>query len=396
MFEQVAVAPPDPILGLNEAFNQDKHPGKINLTTGVYKDALGATPVLPSVKEAERRILAAEKDKAYKPISGDPKYGQLVQDLLFGAGSEIVKSGRAVTAHCPGGTGALRVASDTVAKLHGPKTVWVSDPTWANHHQIFEASGHSIKTYPYFDKATNGLALEKMIAGIGQIPGGDVILLHACCHNPSGVDPTTAQWAQIAQAASQRGLLPVVDFAYQGFGTGLEEDAAGFRQLAAQFKEMLVCSSFSKNFGLYNERVGALTLVAGTKEQADAVFSQIKVVIRANYSNPPAHGSSIVVTILSDPALRRQWEGEVAEMRERINRMRVMFVDALKRKGVRGDYEFIKRQRGMFSFSGLSKEQVEKLRAEFGLYIVGSGRINVAGMTEGNIPAIVEALATVL
>lgn len=396
MFETVTVAPPDPILGLTEQFNADKNPDKINLTTGVYKDAAGNTPVLPSVKEAERRILAAETNKAYKPISGDPKYGQLVQDLLFGAGSEICNSGRAVTAHCPGGTGALRVASDYIAKLHGAKTVHVSDPTWANHNQIFEASGHAVKSYPYYDKPNNALAFDKLIAAIGQMKAGDVILLHACCHNPSGIDPTPQQWQRIAQAVAAAGLLPVVDFAYQGFGSGLEEDAVGLRELCKCVKEMLICSSFSKNFGLYNERVGAMTLLAADKRTADAVFSQIKVVIRANYSNPPAHGSAIVITILSDPALRKQWEQEVADMRARILKMRVLFVDTLRKLGVNKDFEFIKHQRGMFSFSGLTKEQVEKLRAQYALYIVASGRINVAGMTESNMQPLCKAIASVM
>ena len=396
MFETVTVAPPDPILGITDAFNADKNPGKINLSVGVYKDAAGNTPILPSVKEAEKRILATENNKSYKPISGDPKYGQLVQDLLFGAGHELTKAGRAATAHTPGGTGALRVAADYIAKLHGKKTIWVSDPTWANHNQIFEAAGHVVKTYAYFDKATNGLAFDKLLAAIYQMAPGDVSLLHACCHNPSGVDPTLAQWAQIADAIVQRGLLPVVDFAYQGFGTGLEDDAAGLRELAKKIKEMLICSSFSKNFGLYNERVGAMTIVAATQEAADTVFSQVKVIVRSNYSNPPAHGSAIVITILSDAALRKQWEAEVADMRARITKMRVLFVETLKKLGVKKDFEFIKGQRGMFSFSGLTKEQVEKLKSQFSLYIVGSGRINVAGMTEQNMEPLCKAIATVL
>ena len=396
MFENITVAPPDPILGITDAFNADPTPTKINLSVGVYKDSAGKTPILASVKEAEKRLIATENNKSYRPISGDPVYGKLVVELLFGARHEITTTGRALTAHTPGGTGALRVAADYLGKLHGKPTVYVSDPTWANHNQIFEAAGMVVKTYPYFDKATNGVAFDAMIGALAKMNKGEVVLLHACCHNPTGADPTNDQWNKIGQVIAQRGLLPVVDFAYQGFGSGIDPDAEGLRELVKHVPEMLVCSSFSKNFGLYNERVGALTVVAKNKEQAETVFSQVKVVIRANYSNPPAHGGSIVVTILSDPALRARWETEVAGMRDRINGMRKLFVDTLARVGVKKDFEFIIHQRGMFSFSGLTKDQVEKLKKNNAIYIVGSGRLNVAGMTRANMGPLCRAIAQVL
>lgn len=395
MFENVETAPADPILGLTEAFKQDPRPGKINLSVGVYQDDSGTTPVLPSVKEAERRLLEAEKTKGYKPISGDPEYGKVVQRLLFGASSEIVSSGRAATAHAPGGTGGLRVIGDYLAKVHGKPTVWMSDPTWPNHPQIFAAAGLITKSYAYFDKANNTLDLDKMIAAIAEIPAGDCILLHACCHNPTGADPTVEQWNEIGKAVAKAQLFPLVDFAYQGFAEGVEQDARGLNALLAHVTEAAICSSFSKNFGLYNERTGALTLVAANKDQAAAVMSQVKVVIRSNYSNPPAHGGSIVTTILNDTDLAKKWEGEVTGMRERIAGMRKLFVTSLASEGVPGDFSFIERQRGMFSFSGLNPDQVKRLKEEHAVYIVSSGRINVAGMNAATMPALCKAIRAV-
>ncbi|MCC7192132.1 MAG: aspartate/tyrosine/aromatic aminotransferase [Phycisphaeraceae bacterium] len=395
MFESIDIAPPDSILGITDAFNKDTNPRKINLSVGIYKDAQGKTPILESVKEAERRILANETNKNYKPIEGDPTYDALVQELLFGRDHELIRAKRVATAHTPGGTGGLRVAGDYLKKKHAGATVWVSDPTWANHEAIFRAAGLNVKTYPYFDAASNGLALDKMLAALRAAPAGDVVLLHGCCHNPTGVDPAPAQWAQIAGVLREAKLLPLVDFAYQGFGTGLREDAAGLLELIGKNSELLICSSFSKNFGLYNERVGALTVVAGSQSAAEAVLSHVKTCIRANYSNPPAHGSSIVATVLSDPKLRQQWEAELAAMRDRINGMRRFYVETLTKKGFRGDVSFITRQKGMFSFSGLNKEQVERLKKEHAIYIVGSGRINVAGMTEANMDPLCTAILAV-
>ena len=396
MFETVKTAPADPILGLTEAFNQDPNPDKINLSVGVYKDGSGKTPVLATVKEAERRLLEGETTKSYLPMPGDPTYGALVQKLMFGDGHAIVAEGRGATAHCPGGTGALRVAGDYLHKLHPGSTIWMSDPTWANHPTVFKAAGMEVKSYAYRDPATNGLDFNAMLESLGQIPAGDVALLHGCCHNPTGIDPTVEQWSQIGELLRSRGVLPLVDFAYQGLADGIEVDAAGLRALVEHVDQLLISSSFSKNFGLYRERTGALTIIGTTAEQAKTVMSQLKLVIRANYSNPPAHGGGIVMTVLGDPELRAKWELEVAEIRERINGMRHLFVDTLKAKGVTRDFSAIIQQRGMFSFSGLTKEQVGELREKHAIYIVGSGRINVAGMTEANMGRLCDAIVSVL
>jgi len=396
MFEQVLQAPPDAILGLTEAFNADPNPDKINLGVGVYKDGDGKTPVFNSVRKAEDRILKEVTTKSYLGIDGTPVYSAAVQKLLFGPDHEVVTSGRAVTAQTPGGTGALRVAGDLIHRAFPEAGIWIPEPTWANHPQIFGAAGIVVNAYPYFDKETNGLALEAMLDALVNIPDGDIVLLHGCCQNPTGVDPTQEQWSEIASVIEAKELVPLVDFAYQGLGDGLSEDAHGLRKLAMPGCEMLVASSFSKNFGLYNDRVGSLTVLSATKEIATAVLSQVKICIRANYSTPPAHGSQIVTTVLNDPKLRAEWDNEVKAMRERINGMRTLLVDALERKGVKGDYSFIARQKGMFSFSGLTKEQVEVLRETYSIYIVGSGRINVAGITEKNIERLCEGIAGVV
>jgi aspartate aminotransferase len=396
MFESVTTAPADPILGLSESFKQDSRPSKINLSVGVFQDASGATPVLASVKSAERRLVEAERTKNYKPIDGDPEYDRRVRELLFGAEDPLVTSGRAVTSHTPGGTGALRVWADFLAKTSPGARIWLSDPTWANHAQIFAAAGLSMKTYPYFDKASNGLAFEAMLSALEQAPSGDWILLHACCHNPTGVDPSPEQWQHIAELLERRKLLPLVDFAYQGFGAGIEEDATSVRTLLRHTHELAICSSYSKNFGLYNERTGALTVVAKTAREAAAVQSQVKVCIRANYSNPPAHGGAIASTILADPALAAEWRNEVSAMRTRIATIRELFVVTFRRLGVARDFSFIARQKGMFSFTGLTPEQVQRLREEHAIYIVSSGRINVAGMNEQNVDVVCKAIAQVL
>lgn len=396
MFESIPLAPADPILGLNEAFAKDPNPEKINLGVGVFQDASGKTPILASVKEAERRLLEGESSKGYLAITGSPQYAQAVGKLVFGAEHPALKEGRVATAQTPGGTGGLRVAADFIKQCFPAAKVWMSEPTWPNHPSVYRAAGLEVATYPYFDPATNGLAFDKLLAALRGIPKGDAVLLHGCCHNPTGVDPTVEQWAAIADVLEERGLLPLVDFAYQGFGTGLAEDAAGLRTLLRPGMELLVVSSFSKNFGLYNERVGAMSLVARTPEAAQAAFSQVKVCIRSNYSNPPCHGAAIVSTILSDPALAAQWERELAAMRDRINAMRTLFVQTLAAKGIGRDFSFIERQRGMFSFSGLSRDQVERLKTEFAIYAVGSGRINVAGMTEANMDRLCTAIAAVL
>lgn len=396
MFEQLAPAPPDAILGLTEAFRKDPNPRKINLGVGVYKDAAGRTPVLASVKRAEERILQNEATKSYLDIDGSPAYAAAVQELLFGPGHEVLTNKRAVTAQAPGGTGALRVAADLIARLMPGKRVWISEPTWPNHPNVFRAAGIELATYPYFDPAFNGINFSQMMATVEQIPAGDVLLLHGCCHNPTGSDLTLEQWQRVADVVAARRLLPLIDFAYQGFADGLREDAGGLLAMARPGAELLIASSLSKNFGLYNERVGALTLVAADQQAAQTALSHIKQTIRANYSNPPAHGAAIVTTVLSDPELRGLWEREVTEMRNRINTMRHLFVETLNEKGVRRDFSFIARQRGMFSFSSLNADHVKALRERFSIYIVGGGRINVAGMTDENMDYLCSAIAEVL
>jgi aspartate/tyrosine/aromatic aminotransferase len=396
MFEHLEMAPADAILGLTEAFKRDTTPGKINLGVGVYKDAAGTTPVLQSVRIAQERIMAAETSKGYLPITGDPEFGRVTRELLFGVGNAIDQKKRACTAHTPGGTGALRAAADFIKRCFEGAAVWVSDPTWANHPAIFDAAGLEVKTYPYYDAENKDVAFDAMLEALNAAPRGDVVLLHACCHNPSGVDLNEQQWKTVAQTLKERGLLPLIDFAYQGFGVGLEEDAAGTRCVADTVDELLICSSYSKNFGLYRDRCGALTIVGQSEDSAARAMSHAEKVVRANYSNPPALGGMIVTEILNDAGLTAMWKQEVAEMRDRINGMRSLFVQSLKEAGVAEDFSFIKQQRGMFSFSGLNREQVAALRTKYAIYIVGSGRISVAGMTEANMKVLCKAIADVL
>ncbi len=396
MFENITAAPADPILGLADLFRADQRPGKINLGIGVYKDETGKTPVLTSVKKAEQYLLENETTKNYLSIDGIPEFSHCTQELLFGKGSAIIEAKRAKTAQTPGGTGALRVAADFLVKNTSVKRVWVSNPSWPNHKGIFNAAGLEVREYQYYDAANHTLDFDGLIASLRDAEAGDVVLFHGCCHNPTGIDPTLEQWQQLATLSKESGWLPLFDFAYQGFARGLEEDAEGLRAFAALHSELLVASSFSKNFGLYNERVGACTLVTADADTADRAFSQMKSCIRANYSNPPAHGASVVATILSNAALRAIWEQELTDMRQRIQRMRILFVNTLQEKGANRDFNFIIRQNGMFSFSGLTKEQVLRLREEFGVYAVASGRVNVAGMTPDNMAQLCEAIVAVL
>ncbi|MBO2603549.1 aspartate/tyrosine/aromatic aminotransferase [Shewanella algae] len=396
IFSQITAAPADPILGLTEAFKADPRTDKVNLGVGIYKDEAGQTPVLKSVKLAEAKLLEEEKTKSYLGIEGVALYNQAVQQLLFGKDNVIIADGRAVTAQAPGGTGSLRVAAEFVLSNTDSKTIWISNPTWANHKNIFETAGLEIKEYSYYQAETHALDFDAMMTDLQQASEGDLVLLHGCCHNPTGIDLNINQWQQVAKLCAEKGLVPMFDFAYQGFGTGIEEDAQGLRAVAALVPELLVANSFSKNFGLYNERIGAVTLVAKDSESAVRAFSQVKRTIRANYSNPPAHGAMIVSTILNDGGLNALWQQELTEMRQRIASMRTLFVESLKAEGVDRDFSFISRQNGMFSFSGLNKEQVARLKDEFGVYIVGSGRISVAGMTKTNMPVICKAIAKVL
>ncbi len=395
MLETIESAPRDAILGLSAAFREDPRPEKINLSVGVYQDENGKTPLLHCVREAEQRLAEAAASKSYLPISGAPEFTEVIQQLALGARHEAITSKRIAGAHTPGGTGALRVAGDFLHANLPNATVWLSEPTWPNHPNVFAAAGVPMKSYPYFDQPSNSLAWEAMIEAIDKIPRGDVILLHGCCHNPTGIDPTVEQWQKIADVVQERGLLPLLDFAYQGFADGIEQDAAGLRALCRPGAELLVCSSFSKNFGLYRERVGALSIIVPSAAAVPAVQSQINRVIRANYSNPPAHGAEIVNYVLRSDSLRSDWETEVATMRNRINGMRQSLVTELKAKGVPGEFGFITEQRGMFSFTGLTKTEVEAIREQHAIYIVGSGRINVAGLTPTNVERVAEAIGAV-
>ena len=390
------MAPADPILGLTEAFRNDDSPDKINLGMGVYMDESGTTPIMHAVKQAEKRLLESEATKSYLGIVGLANLPALAQPLIFGESNPILASGRAVTAQTPGGTGALRVAADFLAKVLPSATVWISHPTWANHNAIFQAARLSTSSYPYYDAATQGLDREESLKALAGIPAGDIVVLHGCCHNPSGVDPDPATWHEIANIARTRGWLPLIDFAYQGFGDGLAEDRAGLVTVIEAGVAAFICSSYSKNFGLYNERIGAVTFVGETAAEATSAMSHIKLAIRANYSNPPSHGGAIVAEILGDPALRADWEAELATMRERIFAMRKGLADGLAARGVNRDFSFIKRQKGMFSFAGITPEQVDRLREEHHIYAVRSGRINVAGITSAQLDRVCDALADVL
>jgi aspartate aminotransferase len=396
MFEHLEMAPPDAILGLSEAFKKDPRPGKINLSVGVYKDAAGRTPILNCVKEAERRLLLDEQSKGYLSIDGMPEYARMVRELLFGEENPLIDDGRAVTLQTPGGTGAVRVAADFIARKFPGKRVWCSKPTWVNHPSIFTAAGLEVAAYPYLDASGLVFEFERLIETLQQIPAGDAVCLHACCHNPSGIDPTVEQWREISQVMAERDLLPLVDFAYQGFGEGLYEDTIGLQELLTHCGELLIASSFSKNFGLYGERVGALTIVGTSENSTAAALSHAKVCVRVNYSNPPQHGAAIVHRVWADADLRLMWDEELAAMRSRIHGMRKLFVQTMHAKHAPRDFSFLERQRGMFSFSGLSPMQVDELRNRFAIYIVGSGRINVAGMTEANMEPLCDAMLAVL
>ncbi|MFV7784478.1 amino acid aminotransferase [Shewanella marisflavi] len=396
IFNQVVLAPADPILGLTDAFKADPRADKVNLGVGIYKDESGQTPILKSVKLAEQKLLETETSKSYLGIDGVGAYNQAVQGLLFGSDHQVLLQKRAVTAQAPGGTGSLRVAAEFVVRNTSARTIWVSNPTWANHNNIFQSAGLTVKQYGYYDAERHDIDFDAMLTSLEQASSGDLLLLHGCCHNPTGIDLNIIQWEVIAQLCVDKGLVPLFDFAYQGFGAGVEEDAQGLRLVASKVPELLVANSFSKNFGLYNERIGAVTLVGQDEEMAKRAFSQIKSTIRSSYSNPPAHGALIVATILGDAQLRQLWEEELTQMRERIAEMRVLFVETLAKQGVQQDFSFISSQNGMFSFSGLNKDQVARLKEEFGVYIVGSGRISVAGMTRTNMDTICSAIAKVL
>jgi aspartate/tyrosine/aromatic aminotransferase len=387
MWKNVKAAPEDAILGLTEAFKKDPRFAKINLGVGVYKDEEGHTPILESVKAAEKLIFEKENTKSYMPIAGEKTYGDEVQKMIFGSLCDC-----SATIHTPGGTGALRVAADLLARFSS-KTIWVSNPTWANHNNIFEAAGLTVKTYPYYNATTKDLDADGFFAALEKIPAGDSVLLHACCHNPSGVDLSAAQWKQVAASAQKNGWFALVDFAYQGLGDGLEADRAGVEILLASGIEFFVASSFSKNFGLYRDRTGALTAVTATPSDAATAMSHMMAMARVLYSNPPAHGGMIVTTILKDKELCKLWRSELDAMRDRIAQARAALAEGLTARGVPMDCSFMTKQKGMFSFSGLNKDQVKFLREERAVYIVGSGRINVAGLTPGNMGFVCDVVA---
>ncbi len=393
-FSHIATAPPDSILGLTEAFASDSNPNKMNLSVGVYKDASGLTPVLRCVKEAERRLIENEKSKGYLPIDGLPDYRNHVRNLVF---SDSIDASRIAVLQTPGGTGALRIAAGFLTSQLAPIRIWIPSPTWANHPSVFAAEGLPMESYRYLSADRSSFDFNGMLEDLKtKASAGEAVLLHACCHNPTGVDPTADQWRQIAAVIAEKRLLPVIDFAYQGFGDGLIEDAVGIREILGVCDEAIVCNSFSKNFGLYSERVGAISLVAADAAAATASQSQLKSIVRSNYSNPPRHGAAIVATILDDESLTKMWHEELAEMRSRIKKLRQQFVDTMKSTGAGHDFSFLLSQNGMFSFSGLNQMQVDQLKNEHSIYIVGSGRINVAGMSEDRMGQLCEAVAGVM
>jgi aromatic-amino-acid transaminase len=396
LFQAIPLAPPDPILGVTDAFNADTNAKKVNLGVGVYQDGQGRIPVLRSVHEAEKRWLELENSKAYLPIDGLPAYRTGVQNLLFGTDHPFLKNGQLVTAQVLGGTGGLRVGADFLKRFSPGSEVWLSSPTWENHRAVFEAAGFKVNEYPYYEPETRGLAFDKMVATFRTLPPSSIVLLHACCHNPTGVDLDRTQWQELTAIVRQQSLIPFLDLAYQGFAEGLEADAFAVRAFADSGIPTVVSSSFSKSFSLYRERVGAVTLVTGSTDEAKRATSQLKRVIRASYSNPSSHGAQIVALILSDAELRKGWEAELTEMRERILRMRSLFVQKLAAKQRTRDFSFIQKQRGMFSYSGLDLPRVQRLRSEFGIYVVDSGRMCVAAMNEGNIDYIADAIAKVV
>ena len=395
IFTAVEMAPRDPILGLTEQFNADPNPAKVNLGVGVYFNDEGKLPVLRCVAEAEKQLLAAPKAKNYLPIDGIAIYDKAVQGLVFGADSEAVKAGRVATVQALGGTGGLKVGADFLRRLNPAAKALISDPSWENHRALFTNAGFTVETYPYYDAATRDIRFEAMIAALRAAAPGTVVVLHACCHNPTGYDITPAQWDQVAAACQQGGLVPFLDMAYQGFGLGIAEDGAAVRCFMASGMNFFVSTSFSKSFSLYGERAGALSVVCGSSEEAARVLSQLKIVIRSNYSTPPTFGAQVVSMVLTNPELRAMWEEELAGMRERIKGMRQTLVAKLQAAGVKGDLSYITRQMGMFSYSGLSKEQMQRLRSEFGVYGLDSGRICVAALNSRNIDAVAAAIARV-
>jgi len=395
MFSKLTQLPADPILGLSVKFKADVNPKKIDLGAGIYKDERGHTPVLSCVKTAEKFRLENENSKAYLSSAGSPLFNEKMTSLILGD-HKVISENRIRTISTPGGTGALRTAGEFIKTCTPGATIWVSNPTWANHQGVFTAAGLNVKTYPYYDYENNGLDFEGMLAALKQVSKDDAVLLHACCHNPSGMDLSKEQWQQVADVAKQVGFMPVVDMAYQGFGQDLDADAFGLRLMADTVNQMIICSSCSKNFGLYRERIGACSIIGKDSISADIINSVLLSVVRVNYSMPPAHGAAIVETILNSAELTTQWHGELKEMRDRINGMRQLLVEQLAANGVTRDFSFITKQNGMFSFLGIDKAQVQRLQDEFSIYIVGSSRISLAGISPDNVSYLTQSIAKVL
>jgi aromatic-amino-acid transaminase len=396
VLSKVELAPRDPILGLNEQFAADSRPGKVNLGVGVYFDENGKLPLLACVAEAERRLMATPSPRGYLPIDGIAAYDSAVQQLVFGADSTVVGQGRVATVQALGGTGGLKIGADFLRRVSPTGAqVLISDPSWENHRALFQQAGFEVGTYAYYDADRRDVRFAEMLASLKAAPAGTVVVLHACCHNPTGCDLTAAQWQEVVAAVAAGQLTAFVDMAYQGFGDGINEDADAVRAFLAAGIPFLVSTSFSKSFSLYGERVGALSVVCADRDEAARVLSQLKIMIRTNYSNPPIHGARIVATVLQSPELRAQWETELTGMRQRIKRMRSLLVERLAAAQVDMDLSFITRQRGMFSFSGLNSAQMQRLRTEFAVYGVDSGRICVAALNTGNIDQVVAAIAAV-
>ncbi len=396
MFSAVEMAPRDPILGINEAFAADTNPNKVNLGVGVYYDDNGKLPLLQCVQAAEKTMMDKPTARGYLPIDGIAAYDAAVKGLVFGADSEPVKSGRVATVQCIGGTGGLKVGADFLKKINPNATVLISDPSWENHRALFNSAGFVVDSHPYYDAAKRGVNFDGMLAALNAASAGTIVLLHACCHNPTGYDITLAQWDQVVAVVKAKGLVPFLDMAYQGFGFGLKEDGAAVQKFVDAGLTFFVSTSFSKSFSLYGERVGALSVLCASKEEADRVLSQLKIVIRTNYSNPPIHGGAVVAAVLGNAELRALWEKELGDMRVRIKAMRQKLVDGLKAAGVKQDMSFITGQIGMFSYSGLTKDQMVRLRSEFGVYGTDTGRMCVAALNSKNIDHVCAAIAKVL
>ncbi|WP_428613224.1 amino acid aminotransferase [Shewanella sp.] len=396
MFEKLSPMPADPILGLMAKYREDPQANKVDLGVGVFKDEAGNTPILACVKRAEQHRIDTEETKVYIGPTGSPTFNQLIGELAFGQDNPALLADRIRTVSTPGGTGALRVAADFIKRINPNSVIWVSDPTWANHTGLFEAAGIQVKTYPYYDHENKTLKFDEMMATLANISSDDVVLFHACCHNPSGMDLTNEQWDKVIALTKQQGFTPLIDMAYQGFGDGVDEDAYGVRQMAAQVDDMILCTSCSKNFGLYRERIGACSLVAKDSQAANVAYSVLLYVVRCIYSMPPAHGAAIVETILGSAELKQQWLEELKEMRDRINGNRAMLVNKLIEKGVTRDFSFIAEQKGMFSFLGITPEQVAKLQSDHSIYMVDSSRISIAGIGTGNVDYLAESIAKVL